>query len=258
MTPARRPVALTVAGLDPGGGAGIVADSLRLAREGVHPLAVASALTVQDSRAVQRVQAVEVRLFRAQIRALFDDFPVRAVKTGLLPSAAHVDAVAECVPERVSLVVDPVLASSGGVVFLDRRGRRRLVEALFPRATLVTPNLPEARALVGSIEADLRSLRGAAEALRALGPRAALLKGGHGEGPVVVDVLASAAGLRVFRAKRVPVTAHGTGCALSAAIAARLARGDSLVDAVGRGIARVRADLRAAVRLGRGRPTLGL
>jgi hydroxymethylpyrimidine/phosphomethylpyrimidine kinase len=248
---------LTVAGLDPSGGAGITADVLRFAREGVHPLAVVSALTTQDTRGVRRVDPVEPRLVRRQIRTLADDLPVGAAKTGLLPSAAHVDAVADALPPGVALVVDPVLASSGGYRFLDARGVRRLKSRLLPRATLVTPNLGEAEELTGLPVRSLEERKRAAEAIRRLGARAVLIKGGHGREDPVVDLLLDERGFVPMRARRRRGSVHGTGCALSASIAALLARGLTLREAVAGARRRLARDLAGARRLGAGRPLLG-
>lgn len=252
------PAVLTVAGLDPTAGAGAAADALRIAREGAHPLVVVSALTVQDTRGVGAVRPVDATVVRAQIAALAADLPIAAAKTGLLPAAPHVRAVARALPERVPLVVDPVLASSGGVRFLDRRGVGALLHMLIPRALLVTPNLPELAALTGRPVGSLEDRVAAARWLLAHGCGAVLVKGGHAPGPGVIDLLVGRASVHVFRSRRLRRSAHGTGCALAAVLAARLALGDGLHDAVARSLARVRVDLARAVSPGRGRPLLGL
>jgi len=257
-----RPVVLTIAGLDPSGGAGLVADSLRIARAGCHPVAVASALTIQTPRGVSKCVPVDLHTFRQQLRSLFREMPIRAVKTGLLPSAGHLRAVAAEVPRGVPLVVDPVLASSGGFAFLDEPGIRELLRTLIPRATIVTPNLDEAEILSQICVHSAQGRRHAAAALVELGARVVLVKGGHGGGRAVIDVIATDLGKRVeieeFRTPRLAKEAHGTGCALSAICAARLALGDSPHRALARARALMRRDLRRARPLGAGRPLLGL
>jgi len=256
----RRPpprAALAIAGLDPSGGAGVLADAVAMAKEGVHPLGVVTAITTQTAKGVRAVDPVSPAVLRRQIAALLQDQPVHAAKTGLLPSAAHVSAVAAALPEDVPLVVDPVIASSGGFRFLDAAGVRRLRATLIPRATLLTPNLPEAALLTGARVRTLAERRKAAEALRRLGARAVLVKGGHGAGDDLVDVLLDAEGFLELRGPRIGDGAHGTGCALASAIAAHLALGERLRDAVRAARERVRARMAAARRFGRGRPVLG-
>jgi hydroxymethylpyrimidine/phosphomethylpyrimidine kinase len=247
-----------VAGLDPTGGAGAAADALRIAREGAHPLVVVSALTVQDTRGVRRVRAVDPQLFAEQLAALARDARIAAAKSGLLPSAAHVAALARALPKNTPLVVDPVLASSGGFPFLDARGIAALRRALLPRAALVTPNLPELARLSLLPTNTPAEIAAAARRLLALGARAVLVKGGHASGAAVTDWLFDGRGAVAFRARRLRADAHGTGCALAAVLAARLALGDGLRAAAAAAVRRVRADLAHARRLGRGRPILGL
>ncbi|MBI3817299.1 MAG: bifunctional hydroxymethylpyrimidine kinase/phosphomethylpyrimidine kinase [Planctomycetes bacterium] len=250
--------ALTIAGLDPTGGAGITADALRFAREGVHPLSVATAVTTQTTRGVSRAAPVPVVELRAQLRALFSDIHILSVKTGLIPSAAHVRAIVDAIPARVPIVVDPVVASSGGYAFVDAAGARAIGKLLIPRAALVTPNLDEAELLSGVCSHSREGAARAGKLILQMGAGAVLIKGGHGDGAFVEDLLVTRRGVRVFRSRRIAGSAHGTGCALSAVIAARLALGDDLETAIAKARSRVRADLRAAFALGRGRPTLGL
>jgi hydroxymethylpyrimidine/phosphomethylpyrimidine kinase len=266
LTRSEKPPVLAVAGLDPSGGAGAVADALWIARAGAHPLVVVSCWTVQDTRGVRGVGPVPIRVFERQLDLLFGDVGAPVVKTGLLPTAAHVRALAKRLPRRSPLVVDPVLASSGGVELMDRRARRELLTRLAPRATLLTPNLPELEALTGvktaggvdapHAEAVHSEVLRAAEALLDLGAGAVLVKGGHGRGARVVDVLYTRDAVRAYRGARLPGSVHGTGCALASTVAARLACGDPLTTAVRRGIDTVRRGIRGAWRLGRGRPLL--
>jgi hydroxymethylpyrimidine/phosphomethylpyrimidine kinase len=263
----RIPVVLTVAGLDPSGGAGVIADALRIAREGAHPLAVVSALTVQDTRGVAAVEPVNPRVFEKQLRALFSDIKIRAVKIGLLPSARHVAILTRAIPKNTIVVLDPVLVSSSGARFANAATVEMLRSALLPRAALVTPNLDELRELTGmpagSLGArraadSLDERRAAARELLHLGVRAVLAKGGHAKGARVTDLLITARGEWRFAGTREPQSAHGTGCALASSIAARLALGEALPSATGAAIRRLRLDLRRRWAPGHGRPILGL
>ncbi len=252
------PVALSIAGIDPTGGAGLLADVRVILRHGVRPAAVASAWTVQDSKGVHDLGPIGWRAVREAIRAVCADLRPAAAKTGLLPDAETVEAVAAALPTGIPLVVDPVLASSGGVAFLDARGIAALRKTLLPRAALVTPNLDEAAKLAESDPRGSPTIRDFAQAILETGCRAVLVKGGHAPGPEVSDLLFDAAGEEEFSMPRIPgPTPHGTGCALSAAIAARLARGEDLREAVRGAKALVHAMIAAADRSGPGRPTLG-
>jgi hydroxymethylpyrimidine/phosphomethylpyrimidine kinase len=258
MRKSKLTIVAAVGGHDPGSGAGIVADALRIAAEGALPVTVVTAVTAQSTGGVSRVAPVPPREFRAILRELFGDLRPEIVKTGLLPSAQHVRVLHEETPPRIPMVIDPVFASSGGHPFLDARGVAALVTLLFPRAVLVTPNLDEADALSGLCA---HSPRGAVEAARRMlqwGPRAVLLKGGHGAGPTVIDRLVQRGLVREFRGSRIGDGAHGTGCALASVVAARLALGDPLDRAVAAARRRVRAGLRRAIFPGKGRAILGL
>ncbi|HET6203300.1 MAG TPA: bifunctional hydroxymethylpyrimidine kinase/phosphomethylpyrimidine kinase [Planctomycetota bacterium] len=255
---APRPVALSVAGLDPTAGAGLLADVRVFLRHGVRPAGVASAWTVQDRNGVHDFGPIGWRAVKEAIRVVCADMKPSAAKTGLLPDAETVEAVAAALPEEVPLVVDPVLASTGGVAFLDARGIAALRAALLPRATLVTPNLDEAAKLAELDPRGSFSARDAARALLEAGCRAVLVKGGHADGKEACDLLFDAEGEEVLTLPRAPgPTPHGTGCALSAAIAARLARGEELRSAVRGAKALVHSMIAAADRSGLGRPRLG-
>jgi hydroxymethylpyrimidine/phosphomethylpyrimidine kinase len=227
-------VALTVAGSDSGGGAGLQADLKTFAAHGVHGTSAVTAVTAQNSVAVTSWVALEPAMVAEQIETVAVDMPVAAVKTGMLANAAIVEAVARAV-ERLALpnlVVDPVMVAKGGHRLLDPDAERAYVRTLFPRALLVTPNLLEAGALLGRVIATRDDMRAAAQELRAMGPRAALVKGGHLPGDAL-DVLCDEEGLLELPAPRIDTkNTHGTGCTYSAAIAARLAQGASLRQAV--------------------------
>ena len=233
MTP---PVALTVAGSDSSGGAGIQADLKTFAALGVFGASAITALTAQNTTGVRDVHGVPVAHVVAQVEAVLDDLDVRAVKTGMLGTAEVVRAVAALADRLPHLVVDPVMVASSGARLLEVSAEQAYVTALLPRAAVLTPNLHEAQVLLGASITTLDEQRQAARALGELGPRAVLVKGGHavtGAGDAAVDVLWDGEHLLELRAPRVAGTNdHGTGCSLASAIAAGLAKGDGLVDAV--------------------------
>ena len=227
--------ALTIAGSDSCGGAGIQADLKTFQALGVYGASVITAVTAQNTRAVAAAEPISPDLITAQIEAVLEDLPVRAVKTGMLPDAATVEAICEVLEPRqgeFSLVVDPVLVATSGAALTLEDTIAALKQRLFPLADLVTPNLAEARALAGSDEDAAR----AASELLELGCGAVLLKGGHLEGETIVDRLVRANGQRSFEHPNTPGEYHGTGCCLSAAITALMARGSDLEAAVRQGI----------------------
>ncbi|MBV8876564.1 MAG: bifunctional hydroxymethylpyrimidine kinase/phosphomethylpyrimidine kinase [Gammaproteobacteria bacterium] len=219
---------LVIGGSDSSGGAGITRDAQTLAQLGARMLPVVTAVTAQTDARVAAVHIVSAQLVRAQMAAAFSSGPVQAIKTGMLATRAIVRAVAAALPPSAPpLVIDPVLASSSGGELLDRAGQEAMCVTLLPRAALLTPNIPEAAALLGTQPATSEEqLLHHAEALLRLGPAAVLLKGGHAEGPEAVDLLlARDAAPLWLRAPRVNATRRGTGCALASAIAAGLAAG---------------------------------
>jgi hydroxymethylpyrimidine/phosphomethylpyrimidine kinase len=247
-------VVLTIAGSDSGGGAGIQADLRTFAAHRVHGTSAITAVTAQNSVGVSAWVALEPAMVLAQIEAVATDMTVAATKTGMLGSAAIVEVVAGAA-ERFSLgplVVDPVMVAKSGDRLLDTAAERAYVERLFPRATLVTPNLHEVSRLLGRLVEDLDAMRSAARDLAALGARAVLVKGGaRVDG---LDVLWDGARLVEIPGPRVETdNVHGTGCTLSAAICARLARGDGLLDAVRGAKAYLVEGLRRSYTVGRGR-----
>jgi len=248
-------VALTVAGSDSGGGAGIQADLRTFAAHRVHGTSALTAITAQNSTGVRAWTALEPSMVVAQIEAVATDMPVAAAKTGMLASAAIIRAVAEAVRRfRIApLVVDPVMVAKSGDRLLDDAAERAYVEALFPCAALVTPNLHEAEALLRRPVRDLAAMRSAARDLVGLGARAALVKGGALEGEPV-DVLFDGDRVAELTAPRIDTpNVHGAGCTLSAAIAARLALGADLVDAVRGAKAYLTEGLRFSFAVGKGR-----
>ena len=224
---------LTIAGSDSGGGAGIQADLKTIAAHGLHGLSAIAALTAQHTRGVTAVQVPDVGFLRAQIDACFDDFAVAAVKLGMLANAEVIHAVADALEtyRPAQLVLDPVMVASSGARLLEADALDALRQRLLPLATLITPNIPEAELLLGRAICDATA-EDAAQALRALGARAVLLKGGHLDGtPTMVDRLDDGSAVQRFEHPRLQVEGHGTGCTLASAIASRLALGDALADA---------------------------
>jgi hydroxymethylpyrimidine/phosphomethylpyrimidine kinase len=251
----RMKVALTIAGSDSGGGAGVQADLRTFAAHGVHGTSALSAVTAQNSVGVTAWTALDPEMVAAQMEAVASDMPVAAAKTGMLATAAIVEAVADAAARLVlgPLVVDPVMIAKSGDRLIDAAAERAYVERLFPRAALVTPNLHEAAALLGRPVRDVPAMREAARALRALGARAVLVKGGALEGDAV-DVFFDGERLEELRGARVDTqNTHGTGCTLSAAICARLARGDALLEAVAGAKVYLAEGLRTSYAVGRGR-----
>lgn len=231
-----KPVALSIAGSDSSGGAGIQADLSAFAAFGVHGATAITAVTAQNRKGVSGVQALPPALVRAQIDAVFDDGEVRAAKLGMLAEAGIADAVADALVRRRPrwLVIDPVMVASSGARLLREDAVAALRARLLPLADCLTPNLDEAAALLDVPRAaNEAQMLEQGRALLALGARAVLMKGGHAPLPEAVDLLVQPQGARRFSAPRiVGADTHGTGCRLSAAIAAGLARGDALEAAV--------------------------
>lgn len=223
------PIALTIAGSDSGGGAGIQADLKTFHARGVHGLSAITAVTSQNTRGVTAVHAVPLAHVRQQIAAVFDDFPIGAVKTGMLGSAGIVRLVAREMRRRQPawLVVDPVMIATSGARLLTQDAVAAMLDELVPLADILTPNLPEAEALLGQPIKTAKDFDAAGAALLALGARAVLLKGGHGTGREVVDRYYDARGRLDIRHPRLPREGHGTGCTLASAMAAELAKGRS-------------------------------
>lgn len=249
------PFALTIAGSDSGGGAGIQADLRAFASQSVFGLSALTAVTAQNSTAVTAVKVMPPALVSAQVDALLADFPVHAVKTGMLANAAIIRAVARhaATDPRRPWVVDPVMIASSGAALLDPQAVGALRRQLLPRASLLTPNLPEAETLLGRRIRHANDLAEAAQALRELGPGAVLLKGGHLPGSEVVDIYCDLHGLRSYRAPKQRLRGHGTGCALASLVAARLAWGEPMPVAVEQALRVFRPALETGVRVGRGK-----
>lgn len=266
------PRALTIAGSDSGGGAGVQADLKTFFALGVHGLTAITAVTVQDTVGVHKVHCVPPELVAAQIEAVVGDVGPGAVKTGMLWSAGVVEAVAGTVARLAlpNLVVDPVLAAGGGVPLLDAAGIAALRERLLPMAHVVTPNVPEAEALSGLSIHDEEDMRAAARRIRALGPRWVIMKGGHLPAAVAAgeatDLVFDGVEFDALREVRLPLEPpdageadqrgaglHGAGCTFSAALTAWLARGVGVREAARHAKEYVTAAIRHRLALGRGR-----
>jgi hydroxymethylpyrimidine/phosphomethylpyrimidine kinase len=249
------PIALTIAGSDSGGGAGIQADLKTFHRFGVYGTSAITAVTAQNTLAVDAWVALDADFVRRQIDAVASDLRPVAVKSGMLGTSAVVDAVRDAMSEHrlTPYVLDPVMVATSGDPLLDSTAVTAVRERLIPLADLVTPNLDEVAVLLGVRPRGETEMCAAAERLvRELGARAALVKGGHLEGPDVVDVFYDGT-TQIFRRPRISTTSiHGTGCTLSAAITARLALGDPLQDAVATGLAFVHRAIETAPGLGAG------
>jgi hydroxymethylpyrimidine/phosphomethylpyrimidine kinase len=250
------PVALTIAGSDPSGGAGIQADLKTFHQFGVYGEAVVTLVTVQNSVRVSRVEVMPVSLVLEQIDAVLEDIPPAAAKTGALGSAEMVRAVARAAAAfRFPLVVDPVMVSKHGLPLLPETAAAAIREELLPRATIVTPNLPEAEALTGMIIRSLDDMRRVAERICGMGARAVLIKGGHLDSGAtdVLDILYNGAEWREFPAPRLATRhTHGTGCTYSAAITAGLASGLNLAGAIERAKRFIHEAIRSNPGLGHG------
>jgi hydroxymethylpyrimidine/phosphomethylpyrimidine kinase len=252
---ASRPRVLSIAGSDSGGGAGIQADLKTFSALGVYGMTAITAITVQNTRGVSAVQKVDPAIVAAQITAVASDIGVDAAKTGMLADAAIVRAVAGAIREAriANLVVDPVSVSKHGHLLLEPDAMDALRSEILPLARLVTPNLAEAAALGRSDVRTRDDMRRAADAILALGANAVLIKGGHLEGDTAADVLVDVQGEEWLEAVRIDTqNTHGTGCTLSAAIAAYLARGDDLRTSVRAGKAFVTEAIARALPIGKG------
>jgi len=248
-------IALTIAGSDSGGGAGIQADLKTFQQFGVFGTSVIVAITAQNTRGVRAVEAVSESMVSAQLIALAEDLPPAALKTGMLAEAGLVRRVARAIRENEwsPLVVDPVMVSTSGDRLLSTEAEEVVREDLLPLAALVTPNLDEAAILTGRVVHDIPTMERAGASLLRFGAGAALIKGGHLSGDIVTDVLVTSSGARRFERPRIDTKSlHGTGCTLSAAITAGLALGRPLETAVADGLEFVHRAIAAAPGLGGG------
>jgi len=266
MSAAKPPVCLTIAGLDPSGGAGIIADIKTFSHFGCFATAVVSSLTFQNTTGVFGAVHQTAESIRGQIEPVIDDFDIAAVKTGMLPTAEAIEEVAVLIRQYQlkNFVVDPVVRSTSGFDLIDESALRSLIETLFPLAALITPNLPEAERITGIAILSEDDIEAAARSMQSMGARNVLIKGGHAlrqevephPDPVVRkarDFLFIGDDVHIFEADLIETTAtHGTGCTLSAAIAANLALGKDLIESVSLSKEFVTEAIRSAPSLGNG------
>ncbi len=251
-------IALTIAGVDPSGGAGILADVKTFAAFGVFPTAVITSVTYQNTQGVYGALHQTAESVRSQMAAVFDDFSIDAVKTGMLPSGEIIEEVARMISEKGSknVVVDPVVRSTSGFDLIDNSALRVLTERLFPLADLITPNIPEAERISGIAIETVDDIIAAARMMREMGATNVLIKGGHfgsGEKKEASDYLFLGEDLSILTGSYHDTSAtHGTGCTLSSAIAANLALGIGLGRAVETAKAFVNEAIRTAPMIGKG------
>ena len=250
--------ALTIAGSDPSGGAGIQADLKTFAAFGVYGTSAITAITAQNTAGITTSAVVSADLVTAQIEAIAGDIAVHATKTGMLGTSAIVEAVAAAIAalDLPLVVVDPVMVSKSGTRLLDDDGVQTMCAELLPRAFVITPNLPEAEVLSGKQIASLDDARDAARRIHGMGPRAVVITGGHRAGPgddAIVDLLFDGQAFVEFRTPRIDTqNTHGTGCTFASAVAACLALGDAPALAVARAQQYVAGAIRHALAIGRG------
>ena len=265
MSESQPQICLTIAGLDPSGGAGIIADIKTFAAFGCFPAAAVASVTFQNTRGVFGAVHQTSDSVRKQIEPVLDDYAVAAVKTGMLPTREIIETVAAIIEDRKlkNIVVDPVVRSTSGFDLIDDTALAALIEKLFPLADLVTPNIPEAERIAKMKIASPADIERAAAVMRSMGARNVLIKGGHikakGKSKKAKDYLFIGEDLRVFEAEFIETSAtHGTGCTLAAAIAANLALGKSLAEAVKIAKDFVTEAIRTAPNIGKGNSPINI
>ena len=225
---------LTIAGSDSSGGAGIQADIKTFSAHGVFGMSVITAVTAQNTQGVFDVQDISRDIIKKQIEAIFDDISVDGVKVGMVSKIETINTIAETLKKYTvkNLVVDPVMVSKSGYHLLELDARQALISCLFPMATLVTPNLPEAEVITGLKVSSIEDMEKTAKLIYKMGPKYVLVKGGHLQGEAV-DVLYDGSTFNYYSSPRIrTINTHGTGCTLSSAIAANLAKGLSMTEAI--------------------------
>lgn len=230
----KTPRALTIAGSDSGGGAGIQADLKTFAALGVHGMSAITAITAQNTKTVTMIHDIPVEMIREQIRVVVEDIGVDSVKTGMLHTVEIISAVADELRNiDAPIVIDPVMVAKSGARLLREDAVKTFIKKLAPLATIITPNAKEAEVLAGFEIRNIDDQKKAAEAIASIGPKAVVVKGGHIQGEEVVDILYYQGELRLFTGKRIATkNTHGTGCTFASAIAAQLAKGYSIPEAV--------------------------
>lgn len=259
------PVCLTIAGLDPSGGAGIIADIKTFSAFGCFAAAAVSSITFQNTIGVFGAEHQSSESVRRQVEPIIEDYDIAALKTGMLPTKAVIEETGSLIGRMggASLVVDPVVRSTSGFDLIEDEALRSLIAVLFPLSDLVTPNRPEAERITGLRIESQADVQAAAKAIQSMGARNVLIKGGHLDDKrahrKAVDHLFIGNDLHILEAEFIETTAtHGTGCTLAAAITANLALGKSLVDAVGIAKTFVTEAIRSAPMLGRGHSPINI
>ncbi|MEN6390117.1 MAG: bifunctional hydroxymethylpyrimidine kinase/phosphomethylpyrimidine kinase [Syntrophomonas sp.] len=249
---------LTIAGFDPCGGAGLQADLKTISALGAYALTAVTAITAQNTRKIRRVQYIEPQILEAQLAELEADLPVDAVKIGMLGNEKIVHSVISFLQRvgekspRLPVVLDPLMESSSGCTLLEREAREGLIAGLFPLATVLTPNIPEAEIILGRIIKSQKDMEKACLELTRLGPAWVVLKGGHHEGNPV-DILGHDGEIRVYPGEKIPGSGyHGTGCTFASALAVFLARGVPVPEAVAEAKRYVEGAIKSACILGQG------
>ncbi len=258
-------ICLTIAGLDPSGGAGIAADIKAFSAFGCFPTAAITSITFQNTQGVFGAEHQTAQVVRGQLEPVFDDFEVSALKTGMLPTEEVINEVAKIISENdlSNLVVDPVVRSTSGFDLIDDRALRSLVENLFPRSDLITPNLPEAERIARMKISSEEDISAAAKKMHSLGARNVLIKGGHGidfqrKGKASDFLFTGDGEPEIFEADFIQTSAtHGTGCTLASAITANLALDKPLSEAIGIAKKFVTKAIRNAPNIGRGNSPIG-
>ena len=249
-------VAMTIAGSDSSGGAGIQADLKTFQALGVFGMSAVTAVTVQNTQKVYAIQEMRPEIVHGQITCLFDDIRVHAVKIGMVASVPLIEAIADALGQVERLppvILDPVMISKSGYPLLQPDAQAALVRHLFPLARVVTPNLPEAEALLAKKIADIDAMKIAAREISALGAKMVVVKGGHLGRGNATDVLFDGESFRLLESRRIDtVNTHGTGCTFSSAIAAHMARGDAFFDAVTQAKTYISGAIENALSLGKG------
>ncbi len=248
-------IALTIAGSDSCGGAGIQADLKTFQAHGVFAMSAITAVTVQNTQKVYAVQEIEPDIVHDQITCLFEDTPIDAVKIGMISSVPLIECIAAALTavDAPAIVLDPVMISKSGYSLLRTQARDALIHKLFPLAEIVTPNIHEAEALLGEPIETTAAMESAARRIRALGPRNVVVKGGHLDGPEAVDILYDGREIRALSSPRFETrNTHGTGCTFSAAIAANLALGRDFVTAVDKAKTYISGAIEHALPIGKG------
>ncbi|HOJ85467.1 MAG: bifunctional hydroxymethylpyrimidine kinase/phosphomethylpyrimidine kinase [Elusimicrobiales bacterium] len=251
----KMPIALSIAGVDPSGGAGIFADIKTFSAFRVYGMGVVTALTSQNTYEVNGIKTAGRKFFQKQINTVLKDIKPDSVKTGMIPDIVTADVIYESLMEHKlnNLVIDPVMISKQGAFLSSRSTIRFIIKKLFPLSLIITPNIPEASYISGIKIKNVEDMISACKKISRLGPKNVLLKGGHMEGDVCVDVLFDGKKIFYFKNKRIKTkNTHGTGCTLSAAICANLSKGKKLLDSVEIAINYVNKAIRKSLDIGKG------